>query len=101
MLPFHDGGFYLNIFNCLRIYGQRIFRKYCEISKLALADTALEMVRLGDVDRAGIRFGLHSDMPMAPGSPLVLMHAAVNRINFANEVAGPKQRVSPLAALKG
>ena len=64
-------------------------------------ERALEMVRLGDVDRAGIRFGLHSDMPMAPGSPLVLMHAAVNRINFANEVAGPKQRVSPLAALKG
>ena len=64
-------------------------------------ERALEMVRLGDVDRAGIRFGLHSDMPMAPGSPLVLMHAAVNRINFANEVAGPKQRVSTLAALKG
>ena len=64
-------------------------------------ERAFEMVRLGDVDRAGIRFGLHSDMPMAPGSPLVLMHAAVNRINFANEVAGPKQRVSPLAALKG
>ena len=64
-------------------------------------ERALEMVRLGDVDRAGIRFGLHSDMPMAPGSPLVLMHAAVNRINFANEVAGSKQRVSPLAALKG
>ena len=64
-------------------------------------ERALEMVRLGDVDRAGIRFGLHSDMPMAPGSPLELMHAAVNRINFANEVAGPNQRVSPLAALKG
>ena len=64
-------------------------------------ERALEMVRLGDVDRAGIKFGLHSDMPMAPGSPLALMHAAVNRINFANEVAGPNQRVSPLAALKG
>ena len=64
-------------------------------------ERALEMVRLGDVDRAGIRFGLHSDMPMAPGSPLDLMHAAVNRINFANEVAGPNQRVSPMAALRG
>ena len=64
-------------------------------------ERALEMVRLGDVDRAGIRFGLHSDMPMAPGSPLDLMHAAVNRINFANEVAGPYQRVSPMAALRG
>ena len=64
-------------------------------------ERALEMVRLGDVDRAGIRFGLHSDMPMAPGSPLDLMHAAVNRINFANKVAGPNQRVSPMAALRG
>ena len=64
-------------------------------------ERALEMVRLGDVDRAGIRFGLHSDMPMAPGSPLDLMHAAVNRINFANEVAGSNQRVSPMAALRG
>ena len=38
---------------------------------------------------------------MAPGSPLDLMHAAVNRINFANEVAGPNQRVTPMAALRG
>ena len=40
-------------------------------------------------------------MPMAPASPLVLMHSAVNRINFANKVAGPSQRVSALEALKG
>ena len=62
-------------------------------------ERALEMVRLGDVNRAGIRFGLHSDMPMAPGAPLLLMHSAVNRINFANEIAAADQRVSPLAAL--
>jgi hypothetical protein len=63
-------------------------------------ERALEMVRLGDVNRAGIRFGLHSDMPMAPGAPLHLMHSAVNRINFANNVAGPKQRVPALSALE-
>ena len=63
-------------------------------------ERALEMVRLGDVNRAGIRFGLHSDMPMAPGAPLLLMHSAVNRINIANEIAAADQRVSPLAALK-
>ena len=63
-------------------------------------ERALEMVRLGDVNRAGIRFGLHSDMPMAPGAPLLLMHSAVNRINFANEIAAADQRASPLAALK-
>jgi hypothetical protein len=40
-------------------------------------------------------------MPMAPASPLVLMHAAVNRINYADEVAGPNQRISALKALMG
>jgi len=60
-----------------------------------------EMVRLGDVARANIKLSLHSDMPMAPASPLALIHAAVNRINYANEVAGPNQRISSLNALKG
>ena len=59
-----------------------------------------EMVRLGDAVREGIMVSLHSDMPMAPASPLQLMHSAVNRINFANKVAGPEQRISALAALK-
>ena len=60
-----------------------------------------QMARLGDVHRAEIVLSLHSDMPMAPASPLVLMHSAVNRINYADEVAGPSQRISPLTALKG
>jgi len=60
-----------------------------------------QMVRLGDLEKEDIIFSLHSDMPMAPASPLVLMHSAVNRINFANKVAGPNQRVSVLEALKG
>ena len=60
-----------------------------------------QMVRLGDVHRAEIVLSLHSDMPMAPASPLVLMHSAVNRINYADEVAGPSQRISSLTALKG
>jgi hypothetical protein len=38
---------------------------------------------------------------MAPASPLELMHAAVNRVNYANKVAGPNQRISALAALMG
>jgi len=60
-----------------------------------------QMVRLGDVNRAGIVLSLHSDMPMAPASPLVLMHSAVNRVNYADEVAGPNQRISAITALKG
>ena len=60
-----------------------------------------QMVRLGDVDAADIPISLHSDMPMAPASPLFLMHSAVNRINYANKVAGPNQRISAITALKG
>ncbi len=59
-----------------------------------------EMVRLGDVASAGISVSLHSDMPMAPASPLILMDSAVNRISYADKVAGPHQRISPLLALK-
>jgi len=64
------------------------------------ADRSQQMVRLGDVQRAGILISLHSDMPMAPGAPLHLMHAAVNRINFSNKVVGPDQRISPEQALR-
>jgi predicted amidohydrolase YtcJ len=59
-----------------------------------------EMVRLGDATEAGIKVALHSDMPMAPASPLMLMHAAVNRNNFAGKVAGPNQRISKIEALR-
>jgi predicted amidohydrolase YtcJ len=59
-----------------------------------------EMVRLGDLEREDIIFSLHSDMPMAPAAPLILMDSAVNRLNLANNVAGPHQRISKLTALK-
>jgi predicted amidohydrolase YtcJ len=39
-------------------------------------------------------------MPMAPASPLMLMHAAINRENFAGKVAGPNQRISKIDALR-
>ena len=59
-----------------------------------------EMVRLGDAIKEGIKVALHSDMPMAPASPLMLMHAAVNRDNFAGKVAGPNQRITTIEALR-
>ena len=37
---------------------------------------------------------------MAPASPLMLMHAAINRDNFAGKVAGPDQRISSIEALR-
>lgn len=64
-------------------------------------ERADNMVRLGDIERAGVSFSLHSDMPMAPGQPLFLMHCAVNRTTVSGRVAAPDQRASRLGALKG
>lgn len=58
------------------------------------------MVRMGDVEKAGVSFSFHSDMPMAPGQPLLLMWSGVNRITNDGNVRGPEQRVSRLGALK-
>jgi predicted amidohydrolase YtcJ len=58
------------------------------------------MVRMGDVERAGISYSYHSDMPMAPGQPLFLIWAGVNRITNDGNVRGAEQRVSPLGALR-
>ncbi|HMK21945.1 MAG TPA: amidohydrolase [Terriglobales bacterium] len=58
------------------------------------------MVRMGDVERAGISYSFHSDMPMAPGQPLFLMWSSVNRVTNDGNVRGPEQRVSRLGALK-
>ena len=58
------------------------------------------MVRLGDVERAGISYSYHSDMPMAPGQPLFLMDCAVNRTTVSGRVAGADQRNSREGALR-
>lgn len=58
------------------------------------------MVRMGDVEKAGISYSFHSDMPMAPGQPLLLMWSGVNRVTNDGNVRGPEQRVSRLGALK-
>ena len=58
------------------------------------------MVRMGDVERADISYSYHSDMPMAPGQPLFLIWAGVNRITNDGNIRGPAQRVSPLGALR-
>ncbi len=63
-------------------------------------ERADNLARLGDVERAGISYSLHSDMPMAPGQPLFLMHCAVNRVTTSGRVAAPEQRISALSALK-
>ncbi len=65
------------------------------------AERADQMVRLGDVERAGVSFSLHSDMPMAPSDPLFLMWCAVNRITSSGRVAESDQQVSREAAFRG
>jgi predicted amidohydrolase YtcJ len=64
-------------------------------------ERADEMVRLGDLTRAGIAWSLHSDMPMAPADPLFLMWCAVNRLTTSGRVAAPDQRISVEQALRG
>lgn len=64
-------------------------------------ERAENMVRIGDMERAGVSYSLHSDMPMAPGQPLFLMHCAVNRTTDSGRVAAPDQRASRLGALQG
>lgn len=63
-------------------------------------ERADQMVRMGDVERACISYSYHSDMPMAPGQPLFLMHCGVNRITQSGRVAGENQRVSREGALR-
>lgn len=63
-------------------------------------ERADQMVRMGDVERAGISYSFHSDMPMAPGQPLFLMHCGVNRTTMSGRVAGENQRVSREGALR-
>ncbi|WP_261324671.1 amidohydrolase [Microbulbifer agarilyticus] len=70
-------------------------------SKVGLGpQRADNMVRIGDIERAGISYSFHSDMPMAPAQPLFLMHSAVNRKTVSGRVAGPEQRASRMGALK-
>ena len=63
-------------------------------------ERANNMVRMGDVERAGISYSYHSDMPMAPAQPLFLMHCGVNRTTQSGRVAAPEQCISREGALK-
>ena len=64
-------------------------------------ERADQMVRLADVEKAGISWSLHSDMPMAPGDPLFLMWCAVNRVTSSGRIAGQNQRITAEQALRG
>ncbi|MCG8635411.1 MAG: amidohydrolase [Desulfobacterales bacterium] len=48
----------------------------------------------------GLKFTLHSDLPVTPMEPLHSIHTAVNRTTREGRTLGPDQRISPLDALK-
>ncbi len=55
---------------------------------------------LGSSVREGLLFTLHSDLPITPIDPLFSIHCAVNRRTREGKVLGPRERISPLEALK-
>ena len=48
----------------------------------------------------GLRFVLHSDLPVTPVSPIFSMHTAVNRLTRQGKVLGPEQRIGAYEALR-
>ncbi len=63
-------------------------------------ERASQMSRLGSLERAGVRFAVHSDFPMAPAKPLNNAWVAANRLTSSGTVMCPNERVSLDAAIK-
>ena len=63
-------------------------------------ERASQISRLGSLERAGVRFAVHSDFTMAPARPLNNAWVAANRINLDGEVMCPDERASLDAAIK-
>lgn len=61
---------------------------------------ASQMTRLGSLERAGVRFAMHSDCPMGPLAPLLAVTTAVTRRSAAGEVMAPGQAIGVDAALR-
>ncbi len=55
---------------------------------------------LGAAVKHGVRFSMHSDVPVTPVSPLMSLHAAVNRRTSSGAVLGADQRISVRQALE-
>ncbi|QFU77717.1 amidohydrolase [Halioglobus maricola] len=63
-------------------------------------DRGRQMVRLGSLQRHGVPFGLHSDCPMAPLSPLTLAAAAVQRESISGKDNATPERIDLHSALR-
>lgn len=64
------------------------------------ADRGSQMVRLGSLERLGVKFGLHSDCPMGPLSPFTLAWVAANRVTINGNLRAPEERISLDAGLR-
>lgn len=73
--------------------------KYSEIG--LGKERAQAITRLGDLERNKVSVSLHSDLPMAPASPLTLAGVAASRTSASGKVHLSEQRLSKRAALAG
>ena len=63
-------------------------------------ERASQISRLGSLERAGVRFAVHSDFPMAPAKPLNNAWVAANRLTESGTLMGPDERASLDAAIR-
>lgn len=56
--------------------------------------------RLATLVREGVPTAIHSDLPVAPADPLLLMWMAVNRMGQSGAVLGAQERVTAAQALR-
>ena len=63
-------------------------------------ERASQISRLGSLERAGVRFAVHSDFPMAPAKPLNNAWVAANRLTESGALMGPYERASLDAAIR-
>lgn len=69
--------------------------------KLGMKEAEVQnMVPHGEVLKHNGSLNFHSDMPMAPANPLLLMWAGVNRTTLEGNVAGPQHKVPVDVALR-
>ena len=63
-------------------------------------DRAFGMSPAGYARTKGLPFTNHSDAPIVPPDPLMVLWTAVNRVSRSGAVVGPDERIPPLAGLK-
>ncbi len=63
-------------------------------------DRGRQLVPLGTLERLGVPFALHSDAPMAPLDPLLLVWTAVNRVTLDGNNNAASEKITVDAALR-